>query len=382
MRDAEPRARIDFDAIKRRVSVQQCVEAFVPGIKLRRQGHDLVGLSPFKLEKTPSFRITERKGVWFCFATGQGGDVIRFVQKLLGLEPIEAARRLAEVCLNDVPTIAVEDPAELRRREEARELERQRQAAEDQIRTENRIKHARDIWDAAGSAAGTLAEVYLTARGIDLEAIAKVYGSSVPACLRFSPRASVGEGSDRHHGPAMIAWIGDVDGRFRGIHRTFLAKDGSAKASIASSKAMLGQAWGGFSRVTPETGEAEAIVGEGFETTLTVVAALARQGRRVQAFVALSLGNLCGAGLGDGRPHPHKRGHKLPALTPDPDRPGLILPAHIKRITILEDADGKDRLASEAHMARAVAKFQRLGLKVKVASPMAGADFNDMARVA
>lgn len=384
MSGAEARSRIDFEAIKRRVPVQTVIEAFVPGIKFRRAGHDMVALSPFKHERTPSFRITPGKGVWFCFATSQGGDGIRFVQKLLNVEAIEAARRIAEACLGEIPVLEDPDPEAARRRELERQAERERQAAEDRIRTENRIAHARAIWGETLPAAGTIVETYLRARGVDLDALAAVYGWRVPPALRFHPRCTVGPRENRHIGPAMVAAIEDQAGRFRGIHRTFLTKDGTAKANIESAKAMLGEAWGGFTAITPGNGSPAAIVGEGFETVLTVLAALARERstEKVQAFVALSLGNLCGAGLGDGRPHPLKRGRKLPAITPDPDRPGLILPAHVKRITILEDADGKDPLANDAHMARAVAKFGGFGLKVKVASPRLGADFNDMARMA
>lgn len=377
-----PQARIDFDAIKRAVPVERAAEAFVPGLKFRRQGHDLVALSPFKAERTPSFRINTRKAQWFCFATNQGGDVIRLVEKILSVGPIEAATRIAERCMGAVPVLAVEDRAARARRDAEREAERQRRTAEDAVRDADRIAHARVIWNDTVPADGTIVEVYLLARGVDLTAIADVYGWRVSPNLRFHPRCTVGPREDRHIGPAMVAPMIDASGSFRGIHRTFLTKDGTAKANIQSSKAMLGVAWGAFTAITPVTSAPDAIVGEGFETTLTMVAALARQGRAVQAFVGLSLGNLCGAGSGDGRPHPAKRGIKLPSPTPDPDRPGMMLPAHIRRVTILEDADGKDPLATEQHIARAVAKFAHHGVKAKVASPARGADFNDMARVA
>jgi hypothetical protein len=388
MSDA-PKTRIDFDAIKRAVPVERAAEAFVPGLKFRRQGGDLVALSPLKTERTPSFRINVRKGQWFCFATNQGGDVIRLVEKILNVSPVDAARAIADRCMaGGVPTLAVEDGAARAKREAEREAERQRQAAEDQMRAEDRIGHARAIWTDTRPAAGTLVETYLAARGIDLDALAAVYGWRVPPNLRFHPRCTVGPRENRHIGPAMVAVMVDERGRFRGIHRTFLTKDGAAKAGIESSKAMLGVAWGAATPVTPLMHVAadrlspDALIGEGFETTLTVVAALAREGRAVQAYVGLSLGNICGAGLGDGRPHPAKRGQKLPATTPDPDRPGMILPAHIRRVTILEDADGKDPLAFAAHMTRAAAKFTRLGLSVRTATPPRGLDFNDMARVA
>lgn len=381
--------RIDFDAIKRAVSVERALDVFVPGIKLRRQGGDLVALSPFKAERTPSFRVSLRKGQWFCFSTHQGGDVIRLVEKLLNVSPVDAATAIADRCMaGGLPTVASEDPAARAKREADRAAERRRQEVEDRLRDEDRIARARAIWQETQPAAVTLVETYLSARGVDLAALERVYGWRVPPNLRFHPRCTVGPREDRHVGPAMVAAIVDARGIFRGIHRTFLNKDGTAKASIESSKAMLGLAWGGFTPVTPPKHLPSGrlvpggVTGEGFETTLTVVAALARAGRSVQAFVGLSLGNICGAGLGAGIPHPEKRGQKLPSMTPDPDRPGLILPDHIRRVTVLEDADGKDPLATAAYMARAAAKFKRLGLQMSAASPPRGLDFNDMARVA
>ena len=121
MSDA-PRLRIDFDAIKRAVPVERAAEAFVPGIKFRRQGGDLVALSPFKVERTPSFRINVRKQQWFCFATHQGGDVIRLVEKILNADAVTAARALAVRCMaGGVPVIAEESADDRRNRDAARE---------------------------------------------------------------------------------------------------------------------------------------------------------------------------------------------------------------------------------------------------------------------
>ena len=52
-------------------------------LQLRPAGADsLKGLCPFHDEKTPSFNVTPSRGLWYCFSEAQGGDVIRFVEKI------------------------------------------------------------------------------------------------------------------------------------------------------------------------------------------------------------------------------------------------------------------------------------------------------------
>ena len=50
-------------------------------VDLKPQGQEYVGLSPFTNEKTPSFFVSPQKKFWYCFSCGEGGTVIKFVQK-------------------------------------------------------------------------------------------------------------------------------------------------------------------------------------------------------------------------------------------------------------------------------------------------------------
>ncbi len=45
---------------------------------MKKQGPDWVGLCPFHNENTPSFFVSNTKGVYHCFGCGASGDVIRF----------------------------------------------------------------------------------------------------------------------------------------------------------------------------------------------------------------------------------------------------------------------------------------------------------------
>ena len=90
-------------------------------VKLRKQGREYVGLSPFTKEKTPSFYVNDDKGQFFDFSSGKTGDLISFLQETERLTFVEAVERLAAEA--GVPLPAV-DPR-------AAEQEKQRQGLSD-----------------------------------------------------------------------------------------------------------------------------------------------------------------------------------------------------------------------------------------------------------
>lgn len=340
------------------------------GVALKRAGRELVGLSPLKPEKTPSFYIDPRKQVFKCFASGEGGDVIALVQAVEGVDFAGALKSLGA----ETP-----DPATMERLRKQSAAKRAEIEREEQVSKARKIELAREIWKAARPAEGTIVESYLRARGIDLDALDAIYGFKVPPTLRFHCGLDYEHEGVRHHGPAMVGALYGHDGRICGVHRTWLAADGSGKAQLPKPKKALGILMGGRAPLTPP--RAYAVLGEGYETVLSVVGMLARDGRHVAAWSANSLGNLAGAGLGRGRQHPEIDGKWLGSIIPDPDRPGLVLPADVKTLTLLADADG-DIPSTIALMARAEAKFMAAGIEVATAWPPVGQDFNDMVRAA
>jgi len=64
-------------------------------VKLRKQGREYVGLSPFQKEKTPSFYVNDEKGMFFDFSSNKTGDLITFLQETERLSFSEAVERLA-----------------------------------------------------------------------------------------------------------------------------------------------------------------------------------------------------------------------------------------------------------------------------------------------
>jgi DNA primase len=95
-----------LDEIRARLPVSQVVGRKVA---LKRAGREYRGLSPFKVEKTPSFFVNDQKGSWFDFSSGQNGDIFKFVMLTEGLSFPEAVEKLAQEAGVALPKAEAED---------------------------------------------------------------------------------------------------------------------------------------------------------------------------------------------------------------------------------------------------------------------------------
>jgi DNA primase len=83
----------DIAVVRERSPIDEVVGEY---LQLKNAGGgSLKGLCPFHDEKTPSFNVTPARGLFYCFSCSEGGDVIKFVQKIDGLSFVEAVERLA-----------------------------------------------------------------------------------------------------------------------------------------------------------------------------------------------------------------------------------------------------------------------------------------------
>jgi DNA primase len=83
----------DIAAVRERSPVDEVIGEY---LHLKSAGGGSVkGLCPFHDEKTPSFNVTPARGLWYCHGCAEGGDVIKFVQKIDALTFIEAVEKLA-----------------------------------------------------------------------------------------------------------------------------------------------------------------------------------------------------------------------------------------------------------------------------------------------
>jgi putative DNA primase/helicase len=202
-------------------------------------------------------------------------------------------------------------------------------------RTRDAPEHAEEmaavalrIWQNSAPAPGTIAEVYLHARGIVLP---------IPSSLRFHPGLKHPSGS---FWPTMVALVTNgITDRPQAIHRTFLMLDGSDKAPVEPTKMMLGPCQGGAVRLGPVS--EHLLIGEGIETCLS-----AMQATGIPAWAALSTSGLTALGL----------------------------PPEVRQVTIL--ADGED--AGEKAAQSAARRWVREGRRVRIARAGWGLDFNDL----
>jgi phage/plasmid primase-like uncharacterized protein len=215
---------------------------------------------------------------------------------------------------------------------------RQQKSAAD---VQARVGRAERRWRGAEPLLGTIAAMYLDARGI----------GHLIGCVDLRFHADCPHPTSTIERPlrlpALIAAVRDAEGRFVGVHRTYLRRDGSGKALVEPTKASLGVVGGGAVRLVPieqvlEVGE--LIVAEGIETAASAGLLLG-----LPAWAAISAGNLAR---------------------------GIVLPAGIRRVVIASDRDPAGQDAARAAWFR----FRREGRVVRIATPDEGrGDFNDIA---
>ena len=181
------------------------------------------------------------------------------------------------------------------------------------IETDPMRTRARQIWGEASPITGGPAGRYLLSRGIDIR----------PPALRFHPRAPFGRGRGAQFRPAIIAAVVEA-GRFMGIQRLFLERDGSGLATdLEKPKWGLARPLGGAVQLLP----AGPVLGlaEGIETAISA---------------AMLLDIPVWAALGSERLH------------------RITIPPTVRRLVLLPDKDRAGRIAvARAHAAYAERPF-------------------------
>ena len=79
--------------IRDRASIVEVISDYVT---LKKTGRNHLGLCPFHGEKTPSFTVSEEKGIFHCFGCQTGGSVFHFLMKYDQLSFPEAVERVAK----------------------------------------------------------------------------------------------------------------------------------------------------------------------------------------------------------------------------------------------------------------------------------------------
>jgi DNA primase len=138
-----------LDELRARLPVSEVVGRRV---KLKKQGREWKGLSPFNKERTPSFTVNDQKGFFHDFSSGKHGDIFGFVMETEGVTFPEAVERLASLAGIPMPTFSREETARDERRKTLYEV----------------VELAAKFFEATLAArAGAKARGYLADRGIE-----------------------------------------------------------------------------------------------------------------------------------------------------------------------------------------------------------------------
>jgi len=79
--------------IRNRASIVEVISDYVT---LKKAGRNHMGLCPFHTEKTPSFTVSEEKGIYHCFGCQTGGSVFQFLMQYDQLTFPESVERVAK----------------------------------------------------------------------------------------------------------------------------------------------------------------------------------------------------------------------------------------------------------------------------------------------
>ncbi|MDQ0506799.1 DUF7146 domain-containing protein [Xanthobacter agilis] len=255
-------------------------------------------------------------GKWTDAATGEHGDLLDLIRESRGLSSFSEVVAEAEMFLG-IPRSVHEAQAPLCKTENS---------------SRDPVISARRLFAAARPIPGTIVEAYLRNRCIT--------ALHETGSLRFHPRCYYR--SDAHTPsqplPAMVAAVTGLSGRITGVHRTWLAPNGSDKAAITTPRRSMGH----LLEHAVRFGEADDVLaaGEGIETILSVRTALPN----LPMAAALSAAHLA----------------------------VIAFPPGLRRLYIVRDSDPAGDRARDSLIARANAA----AIEAIVLSPALG-DFNE-----
>lgn len=250
-------------------------------------------------------------GRWYSHEDQIGGDVIGLIMRAKSCD-FKSALKFARDFLQAEP------------------LRHNRKQSNNKSNPDTR-QHAYELWKSGIEINDTLAAVYLNVRGI-----MTVHDSAVNK-MRFIPKLKhVPSGK---HYPCLLTRLDGADGKFAGVLRTYLHRDGMGKASAIPNKMLLGETKAAAIRFRPAL--EHLVVTEGPEDALSIMA----------VYSHLSAWCVVGASITN--------------FTP---------PDSITSVTIAADNDD----AGQKYAHRLARRLIHRGLDVEIMTPVGAKDFNEM----
>jgi hypothetical protein len=380
------------------------------GGKFRRYGTEWKGGCPLCGGDDRMFLKTRTNG-FGSRKCGVGGSTIDLVMHCQGMDFLRAV----EFITGRAP-VTFENESEAERAKRLIDLQAKREAVDkarviDEKKSYEKVEALRrqliSLYCMAASAKGTIVELYLKRRGLELPPHSSLkfashvdyYHGSVMVDGRDSLRII-------HTGPAMLAPFIRPDGRLGGVHITWIdLKNSNGKVRLycpdkdipLSSKKMKGKVKGCYIPLVgaplPLAGRdfqdietldiPHLVVGEGIETVLSMWKARPTAGDAFWA--AGSIDNLCGGARGTvahptdtvvtmkGDVRPRRVASDVPDMKVEP----MPIPPSTRRLSLLQDGDS-DPFETDLALRRGQARHLSPTCDVRIIKPALGQDFNDM----
>ncbi len=138
------------DDVKNQADIIRVVSDYVT---LKKRGTNYIACCPFHSEKTPSFNVSQSKGIYKCFGCGVGGGIFDFVMQIEGCDFPEALRIVAQK--SGIPIPVVNETEDHKKVEHNREIvtrlnELAAKFFENSLKDETIGKPARDYFSMRG----------------------------------------------------------------------------------------------------------------------------------------------------------------------------------------------------------------------------------------
>lgn len=220
--------------------IENYVRSWLPYGK--KEGIYYLSLNPNRNDRNlGSFKVNLQNGVWYDFATGDGGNIVNLYAYINYISDFEAACRIVDRQYMSDFSFSHYMPSKVSKVPKVR-------ARRNFVR----------LWRQCLNPAGTLVEKYLKNRG---------YVGQLPDSIKFHPELKYAN----DYFPAMVSAIRKwPDNSIVGIHRTFLHEDGSRKACVENPKKILGCASGGSIQLSKISADEPLIITEGIEDGLSI----------------------------------------------------------------------------------------------------------------
>jgi DNA primase len=93
-----------FQEVKDKADIVRVISFYLGSQALVRKGKVYMSVCPFHHDTHPSMRIDPERKMFKCFACGEGGDCIKFVEKYAHLTPMEALKKVCDICQIPLPS--------------------------------------------------------------------------------------------------------------------------------------------------------------------------------------------------------------------------------------------------------------------------------------